>query len=371
MTPPGLIVDLFAGPGGWSEGLRAHGLTDVGVERDEAACATRAAAGHSTIRADVASYPLEQLAGRTWGMVASPPCTAFSTAGQGAGVEVIDRLVATIRGCEWGALREHPATVWLPLEVGRWVDMLRPAWLACEQVPPALPLWEAYVPWLRSLGYSVWAGVLNAADFGVAQTRRRAFLLASRERVAVPPEPTHAQQPQAGLFGSRERWVSMAEALGWGMTARPGYTFCGSHGNGGGPDLAGGSGARVAVKAERDEGRWVALCERQANGATRAMDEPAMTITGSADNGNYRWIELDRDVTEPAPTVDTKAVGAWTIVGPRSMDGAIKITEADALVLQSFRPDYPLRGSRSQRFEQVGNAVPPLLAAAIIGALVG
>jgi DNA (cytosine-5)-methyltransferase 1 len=48
-----VILDLFAGPGGWSEGLRELGLADVGIEIDRWACATRAAAGHATIRADV------------------------------------------------------------------------------------------------------------------------------------------------------------------------------------------------------------------------------------------------------------------------------------------------------------------------------
>jgi DNA (cytosine-5)-methyltransferase 1 len=38
------ILDLFAGPGGWSEGLRLLGLADVGIETDDATCATRAAA---------------------------------------------------------------------------------------------------------------------------------------------------------------------------------------------------------------------------------------------------------------------------------------------------------------------------------------
>lgn len=46
----------YAGPGGACEGLRTLGLTPVGIEWDAAACATRAAAGHLTIRADLATY---------------------------------------------------------------------------------------------------------------------------------------------------------------------------------------------------------------------------------------------------------------------------------------------------------------------------
>ena len=216
-----MILDLFAGPGGWSEGLRMLGVEDVGIEWDAAACLTRRAAGHATIRADVSQYPTAPFLGRVDGLIASPPCTAFSLAGKGAGNAVIDELVAAIAAQDWSAMRDHPPTVWLPLEVGRWVDALRPGWVACEQVPPALPLWEAYLPWLRGLGYSAWCGVLNAADYGVPQTRQRAFLMASSVKVVGPPTPTHDRDPHPVLFGEPlRRWVSMADALGWGMTLR-------------------------------------------------------------------------------------------------------------------------------------------------------
>lgn len=44
-----MILDTFAGPGGWSEGLRSICLSDVGIEWDRDACLTRGAAGHRTI----------------------------------------------------------------------------------------------------------------------------------------------------------------------------------------------------------------------------------------------------------------------------------------------------------------------------------
>jgi DNA (cytosine-5)-methyltransferase 1 len=51
--------------------------------------------------------------------------------------------------------------------------------------------------------------------------------------------------------------------------------------------------------------------------------------------------------------------------------GAIRITVAEALTLQGFRPDYPVQGTKTKQFEQVGNAVPPPLAAAVLSVLVG
>lgn len=392
-----MIVDLFAGPGGWSEGLRALGLADVGVEWDAAACATRHAAGHATVRADVESYPAEPFAGKTWGLIASPPCPDFSAAGSRAG----------IAGPSGRLIRQVP----------RWVEALRPEWVACEQVPGALPYWKLYAHQFAGLGYSTWAGVLCAADYGVPQTRDRAFLLASRVRVA-PPEPTHAKTPGDSLFGRLEPWVSMADALGWGLNRRPANTLT-TRANGGGAIgsvLDGGSGARRMLARERaagawvvdrrtnskaagggmeprpaptltgkSGGQWVFRNGAQANATVRTLDEPAPTVLASADNGDSKWfyqrpattLQGDPRVWPPGHKVnasDRERLGedeANERYGDRAGTEAIKLTTTEALILQSFRPDYPLQGTRTKQFEQVGNAVPPLLAAHVLSAVTG
>ena len=98
VSPPGLVLELFAGPGGASEGARMIGLHRlVGVEIDPAACATRAAAGHRTVRASVTALDTAPLSGRVAGLLASPPCTTFSAAGKRAAIGVTDVLDALIR----------------------------------------------------------------------------------------------------------------------------------------------------------------------------------------------------------------------------------------------------------------------------------
>lgn len=52
---PEQAIDLFAGPGGWDVAAADLGFRPLGIELDADACATRDAAGHRTLQADVAA----------------------------------------------------------------------------------------------------------------------------------------------------------------------------------------------------------------------------------------------------------------------------------------------------------------------------
>lgn len=438
-------LDPFGGPGGWAEGLRSLDLTEIGIEYDPSACATRAAAGHRTIRADVRRMPLDHLAGKVEGLILSPPCQTFSTAGKGEGRAELARLRKAIDAGRWAA----PIPGAEVLEVGRWAETLRPRWIACEQVSPVLPLWKAYARRWRALyGWSCWAGLLCAADYGVPQTRTRAFLMARTDgRPAHPPAATHTRGGADTLFGGLAPWVSMAEALGWVGEDDPARTLCGdrqprwmypdrdgTHGRAVTQNRQGNARERIDYERSVDEpsptlvanaDRWVLRGGPQANATVLGADEPAPTILASADNGGTVW-QLNRrtnskgpggvtvptvpvGVDRPAPTVTAQAgaKGMWqwerpatTIAGDarcwppghkvnaddrrrpgadeadarygdRAGTDAVKLTVAEALVLQSFRPDYPVQGTKTKQFEQVGNAVPPLLAAHVVAELTG
>lgn len=319
-----MIVDLFAGLRGWSEGLAKLGFSDIGVELNRDACATARAAGHLTIRADVERYPAAAFAG-AWGIIASPPCQDWSVAGNGAG-----------RAGASGHLIDV---------VPEWVDVIRPEWVVCEQVPGCLDVWREHAQRYKRAGYSVWCGILNAANFGTPQVRQRAVLIASRARVATAPEPTHAKQPEPGLFGDLEPWVTMADALGWGMTERP-YPVIASGRSTGGPDRekVGGSGARAALYAEQAEGRWIlnpGCTESQPNRrAYDAATEPAPVIAFGHDAASWCW---ERPATavcgdprsfSPGGHIANDGRDNSRMVG-RS-ENAIRLTIPEALILQGF-----------------------------------
>lgn len=362
----GLVLDLFAGPGGWSEGLRMLGMSDIGIEWDEAACLTRAAAGHRTIRADVAEYPVEPFIGKVAGLIASPPCQAFSSAGGRKGADLVGPLCEAVHARRWDARPDPDPKVWLVLEVGRWIEAVRPRWIALEQVKEVLPIWQAYAHVLRELGFSVSTAVLNAADFGVPQTRKRAILVAHSEATAHLPEPSHGRKPEPGLFATRRPWVSMDDAL----------------------DLRG----VTALRYDRGAG----MNKRHGERPDTPTSSPAPTITCSGVGGGagtkFRWVistgdhsykhsrekvdavDYERSIDEPSPTVlGAKFEGAWFVHEEGQRDEAIagevpmmRLTLTQAKVLQTFGADYPVQGTKSKQAEQIGNAIPPLLAASVL-----
>lgn len=403
-----LVLDLFAGPGGWGHALRVLGAREVGLEWDEWACKTRAKAGQSTIRTDVALYPAAPFTGRVRGCIASPPCQAWSMAGKRLGLvdqPLVHQAVADLaagrdtRAALLTACRD-PRSL-LAAEPMRYLAALHqtgePEWVLLEEVPDVLPLWRQYAQVLRSWGFSTWTGILNAADYGVPQTRRRAILIASRTRSAAPPEPTHARhgEPES-LFGpGRARWVSMAEALGWGRTDGPVPTVCAGGGPGGGPEPFP-SGSRKTLTDARTRGAWKHPPPRTTPPrTTRSSPRAARPCACAAEfavscpaRGGWQWALRSnsqanasvRPVTEPAATlffgnranecVWTPAPAASTRrdVQPTEAEAplAIRITDTEAGILQSFPADYPWQGNKGQRFSQIGNAVPPLLAAHLI-----
>ncbi|MGW6880040.1 DNA cytosine methyltransferase [Streptomyces goshikiensis] len=208
----------------------------------------------------------------------------------------------------------------LVLEPLRWTlaagDAGRPyESVVLEQVPAALPAWEVVGKVLLAEGYSVVHGLLNAEEFGVPQTRRRAVLIARRHGAAVLPKPTHRRyrNDASGAAGgdlALPQWVSMGEVLNRDQP----FVLVSNYGSAGDP-------------AARHR---------------RACDQPAFAVTGK--------IQRNRIITEEDVTL------------PR-------LTIAEAGCLQGFPADYPWTGKDVT--QQIGNAVPPLLAEHMLAAGLG
>lgn len=392
--PRGRIVDLFAGAGGWEEGLRELGHEAIGIELDELACATAQAAGHARVLADVAALdPLEFAP--CWGLIGSPPCQAYSIAGKGLGRFDKPRVIACAHELAAGAdtRAEHAAACHderslLTVEPLRWALALRPRWIALEQVPPVLELWTLFASLLAVHGYHATAGVLSAEQYGVPQTRRRAFLIASLDGTVQMPAPTHRSYNPRRPCEVREHerhlrpWVSMGKALGW---SRPGVARTHANTNSGRrPGGLARSLDRPANTLDTACGSWTfepiptastvpdGLHPRQHGSRIRRLDTPAFTSAHSLPS----WVHR-----RPATTILGDPRGQTTGHKRTAADppgrypnrngvNAARVTVEQAAVLQGFRRGYPWQGSRRQQFRQIGNAVPPPLARHVLGAAI-
>jgi DNA (cytosine-5)-methyltransferase 1 len=389
------IVDLFAGAGGWEEGLRQLGHEAIGIEFDQLACATAQAAGHARRLADVAALdPLDFAPCR--GLIASPPCQAYSVAGKGLGkldkphvIACAHELAAGFdsRAEHAGACRDERSL--LTVEPLRWALALRPRWVALEQVPPVLELWSLFAGLLAVHGYHATAGVLSAEQYGVPQTRKRAFLIASLDGPVQLPAPTHRSYNPRKPYEVREDerqllpWVSMGQALGW---SRPGLAR--THANtqhGRRPGGLARSLDRPANTLDTTCGAWTfepiptctttptGLDSRQGGSKVRCIEAPAFTILTSSHSAPL-WVHrrpattICGDPRVQPPGHKRNASDPPGRFQGRSGASAARVTVKQAAILQGFRPDYPWQGTRRQQFRQIGNAVPPPLVRRVLAA---
>jgi len=335
-------LELFAGAGGAALGLERAGLEHAALcEWDPSACATLRAAGLGpvvegdvrdldAIAAAVGADPVDVL----W---SSFPCQAFSTAGK--------RL---------GAADERNGWPWTVAAI----DRFRPTWLLGENVrglllhtggctfaggqeglfsradPSTCPgcyFERVILPDLRARFEHVGWWLLDAADFGVPQHRRRVILWAG-PRPLTEPAPTHGP-------GRALPWVSMGEALG----------------------LPVGTIAQSGV-CDTDPGT---------HGVPRPVTRPSPAVPV----GSCIYLSC------PSPTVS--AVGEQKGSGPggnpekmqRASDalylatGRRRLTPAECAVLQAFPAGHPFQGGSGAQYRQIGNAVPPRLAEVVGAAL--
>ncbi|GAA2684426.1 MULTISPECIES: DNA cytosine methyltransferase [Actinosynnema] len=319
------MVDLFAGPGGLDVAAHWLGVEVDGVEWDSNACATRAAAGLGTRQGDVRDYGPADFPKATI-LAGGPPCQTYTVAGGGAGRRALDQVLSFAKRMAAGddgvfedlkSLDDERTG--LVLEPLRWVleahRINRPyEVVVLEQVPAVLPVWEGFKEAFEGIGYKACCGILKTEEFGVPQTRKRAILIARRDRQPSLPGATHHPYrkgvPRAVVGGKLRPWESMGAALGRSEN----FTVISNYGTGGDPKARG----------------------------RRTSFEPSATVTGK--------ISRNRLVSESGVELS-------------------RFTNSEAGRLQTFPLDYPWSGRDVS--QQIGNAIPPRLAAHVLAAALG
>ncbi len=340
------VIDLFAGCGGMTEGFRSAGYDSVfAVEWDAHAAATFAANfGDHVDVADITTLPDEAFP-KADVVIGGPPCQGFSNLGT--------RNPDDPRNVLW---REY----------ARVVSVVQPSVFVLENVPQFLTSdqFDIFRSWTESgplEGYELVWGVVNAADHGVPQRRKRAIVIGSRTGSPTLPPATH---------GDDRPWTSVREAFEGipfetGPSKLPDRSLeSGIPGPFKAPEIhlsrnptplsldrydhVPPGGSRFDLPDELLPACWA----NKPTGTTDVMgrlewDRPSLTVRTEffkPEKGRYLHPQWDED---PSKRVN-RVISHW-----------------EAARLQSFPDDFVWCGSKIEIAKQIGNAVPPRLAEAI------
>jgi DNA (cytosine-5)-methyltransferase 1 len=330
-------IDLFAGGGGLSVGLKDAGFTVVAaVELDRSAIATYSAnhTGVTAFPCDIRELhgvdllkanddqPIDLIAG-------CPPCQGFTS------------LTA-----KWG--RDDPRDD-LIVEMGRLVAEILPKAVMMENVPGLARKGKKhlreFIEKLEALGYIVQHDILQVADYGTPQLRRRLVLMAGLGFKIDLPAATHSRAAKEGL----ERWATVRSAI----DALPEPSCFPDVRKTKATDLDGWHVVRKMSDANKERLKWTTP-----GSDWRSIPEHLRPACHQGEYFGFRNVYGRMKWEEPSPTI---TAGCTTFskgrFGHPEEDRTISVKEA--ALLQQFPADYKFETRQiDQACSVIGNALP-------------
>lgn len=297
-------IDLFAGAGGFSTGATMAGCRVLWAANHWPTAVQWHAANHPGTehacqdlqQADFRQAPAHDI------LLASPACQGHSLA----------------RGKEQPHHDAQRATAWA---VVTCLEVHRPPVAVVENVREFANwvLWPAWTAAINALGYALQPMVLDTADHGVPQHRRRLFIVATRSKHPIELRLPHREhRPAASCID--------LNAGQWSPINRPGRS----------PRTL----ARIAAGRREFGDRFLAPYYGSGSGETgRSLLRPIGTLTTRA-----RWAVIDGDRMRMVRACEGRA-------------------------LMGFPDGYHLPANEATAWHLIGNAVAPVQAADVINAI--
>lgn len=295
-------IDLFAGLGGFSTGAAMAGCDVVWAANHWPAAVEVHANNHPDTahacqdlqQADWTQVPAHDL------LLASPACQGHSRA----------------RGKERPHHDAQRATAWAVVSAA---ECHRPAVVLVENVPEFAD-WLLYPAWcsaMVALGYALAPMVVDSADHGVPQHRRRLFIAATRSK-----HPIELALPKRDHVGAGQ--IIDFEAGNWSPVDRP--------------------------------GRSSATLKRVAEGRRTCGDRFLTAYYGNERGG--------RPLSRPVGTITTR--DRWAVIDGDRMR-MLSVDECRRAM--GFPDSYRLPARQKDAMHMLGNAVVPVVARDIINAI--
>jgi DNA (cytosine-5)-methyltransferase 1 len=320
------VFDLFCGAGGSSCGARAAGGTIVGgldlwdragetFQRNyDVTCWSKELRKSSHVK------PIAEKTGSVDLLLASPECTNHSVAKGNAPRSEESRETA--------------------FQVISFAKKMKPRWIVVENVV-SMKRWHAYSDWLeqlrnpeKHLRYELEEITLDAADFGVPQSRRRLFVVADRERPPVTPEKNKGNK------------VPVTEILHQG-TVDNGYSY--------------------QMRPLFNAGRASPTVLRANRAIRKVGREESFLLVYYGSDAAGGWQRVDR----PLRTITT--LDRFALVKKEGRRHVMRMLQPPELAAaMGFPPDYkwPDHITRREHIKLIGNAVAPPVMEAVVRALI-
>jgi DNA (cytosine-5)-methyltransferase 1 len=370
------IIDLFAGAGGLTTGFHLAGFESLcAIDIDKKALATykhnypNVEVVHQDIR-KINPLELRLLLGlqreELTAMIGGPPCQGFSR-----NIPAGYRYLNDSRNQLYRTFLE-------------FVQEFRPIHVVIENVSEILKAYDGTVRneitvQLESLGYKVVSGSLNAAYYGVPQTRARAFFLASLERSLQLPKPTHFGDIRSDYKTKTCNQLTLLEANTAAIvTVKDAIADL--------PPLDAGQGYNAENYPSSSQSLYQTILR---SGSTKIVNHVARALT-PVQIARVRALKEGQDARDLPPELAPKkhysgAYGrlywdkpARTITRWVFHPGSGRffhptqnrtITIREAARLHSYPDNFHFLGTYTEMSSQIGESVPPLLAKAIAACL--